>query len=547
MEETGDGSETTQDFNGQVDNAFKLPGCSAIPGIQLIRRLGSGAMGDVWEARQEGLERPVALKVLKSKATDRFLKEANAIAKMNHPGILQLYTCGVVGKNPYLVLEFVGGGSLADRLQREKHKPWQIEPALSLITKIAEATEYAHNRGVIHRDLKPANILFRESGEPILADFGLAKLLDDPTQTAPGAVMGSPAWMPPEQANGDIDQLGPQSDVFGLGAILYNLLTGKPPFHSTSSVESIRKSSSAQIEKPTAINPAIPPGLEKIILRSLSRKTEDRFQSAKEFSNALITWSKGKSKRVFVLTTSGILLCGLGISAWIWSKSGKDIKVGKSKESEGDKARNLAPLICTKFDAFVIKMGGKTPARIPLPGTIPCGKGDQLFVEASFSQPCFPYLLWLDSEGNLLPLYPWSPDGSKILPDNLLSVANPSGPVTDLVWPGRGISGSRQTIKLDGKTGFETLILLARTEALDKPIAEFLGSRKFPAQKSVGNPHEFLILGGDKGEDPRMIDGEISRGIQDNAGEFRDPVDALLLEFKDVFPTRRSIRFVNNG
>src|SRR5262249_18351834 len=230
-----------------------------VPGYEILAEVGRGGMGIVYKARQTQLGRVVALKVMPAgvgadlEQRRRFRLEAEAVARLQHPNIVQIHDVGEHEGQPYLVLEFIDGGSLAHRLDG---KPWPAEGAARLVEDLARAIHEAHQHGIIHRDLKPANILLRRKSEirnaksetktedtasdfgfrvsdfePRITDFGLAKFLAGASQqTQTGDILGTPAYMAPEQATGQNNRIGPATDVYALGATLYELLTGRPPF-----------------------------------------------------------------------------------------------------------------------------------------------------------------------------------------------------------------------------------------------------------------------------------------------------------------------------
>jgi serine/threonine-protein kinase len=214
-----------------------------VPGYEILDELGRGGMGVVYKARQIKLNRIVALKIILSgnhagpSARARFRAEAEAVARLQHPMIVQIYDVGEDAGCPYLALEFVDGGSLADRIAGT---PWQPSAAATLMQSLALTLDAVHKSGIVHRDLKPANILLTGDGTPKISDFGVAKLLDrggGPTQT--GDIVGTPSYMAPEQAGGRRGAIGPATDVYALGVILYELLTGRPPFRAANTMDTI--------------------------------------------------------------------------------------------------------------------------------------------------------------------------------------------------------------------------------------------------------------------------------------------------------------------
>jgi serine/threonine protein kinase len=200
-------------------------------------------MGIVYKAEQIVLNRIVALKMIPSDreipeaARKRFQREAEAVARLRHPNIVQIYDIGTANGVPFLSLEFIEGGTLAGRLA---NGPLPPREATVLIETLARAMAYAHQQGIIHRDLKPANVLLTTDGQPKVADFGLAKFLNASVLTQTNAILGTPSYMPPEQAVGRKD-IGPAADVYALGAILYHCLTGRPPFRGATVVQTLEQ------------------------------------------------------------------------------------------------------------------------------------------------------------------------------------------------------------------------------------------------------------------------------------------------------------------
>jgi serine/threonine-protein kinase len=246
-------------------------------------------MGVVYEARQVALGRPVAVKMILSGAhaggdeRARFKTEAEAVARLQHPNIVQIFEVGEHEGRPFFSLEFCPGGSLEAKL---KGTPLPAREAAALVEKLASAIHSAHGQGVVHRDLKPANVLLAAEGTPKLTDFGLARKLDEATRTQTGAVMGTPSYMAPEQARGE-KGVGPPADVYALGAVLYECLTGRPPFRAATSLDTLVQVRTEEPVPPRQLNAQVPADLETICLKCLRKEPAQRYESARALSDDL--------------------------------------------------------------------------------------------------------------------------------------------------------------------------------------------------------------------------------------------------------------------
>jgi hypothetical protein len=263
----------------------------SLPGYEVLEELGRGGMGVVFKARDTRLKRLVALKMILvgdyagPEDLARFRAEAEAVARLQSPGIVQVYEVGEQAGRPYMALELVEGGTLAQRLAGTPLPPAE---AARVVRALAVAVEHAHQQGVLHRDLKPANILLTPNGRPKVSDFGLAKLLDqDAARTQTGAVLGTPSYMAPEQAAGRVKELGPATDVYALGAILYEALTGRPPFKAPTVVETLEQVRSQEPVAPGRLQHRLPRSLEVICLKCLEKEPAKRYASAGELAEDL--------------------------------------------------------------------------------------------------------------------------------------------------------------------------------------------------------------------------------------------------------------------
>jgi WD40 repeat protein/tetratricopeptide (TPR) repeat protein len=262
----------------------------AVPGYEVLGLLGWGGMGVVYKARQISLGRVVALKMIlhanhaSPADRQRFQSEAEAVARLQHPHVVQLYEIGEYAGVPYFSLEYCAGGSLADRLDGT---PWEADKAAELIEALARAVHAAHQQKIVHRDLKPGNILLTADGHPKITDFGLAKKLDEAGHTQTGHVLGTPSYMAPEQAGGKGAAVGPAADVYALGAILYELLTGRPPFKAPTPLDTVMRVVSEEPVPVRRLQPRTPRDLDTICLKCLQKAPLRRYGSARELADDL--------------------------------------------------------------------------------------------------------------------------------------------------------------------------------------------------------------------------------------------------------------------
>jgi WD40 repeat protein/tRNA A-37 threonylcarbamoyl transferase component Bud32 len=365
-----DAHQTGPDMAGGRPGGDSLPAGAAtsqpaVPGYEVLGELGRGGMGVVYKARQFRPNRTVALKMIRAGATagqaelERFLAEAEAVAHLQHPHIVQLFEFGRHEGLPYFTLEYIGGGSLAQKLRGTPLPPAE---AARLVEQLARAAHYAHQQGIVHRDLKPGNVLLTEEGTAKVTDFGLAKRVEvDARLTATGEVLGTPSYMAPEQAQGK-KEVGPAADVYALGAVLYECLTGRPPFQGPTALDVLVLVVADEPVPPTRLQPGVPRDLETVCLKCLEKQPGRRYTSAEQLAGRLRMFLEGRPipdrpvrvgervwkwarRRPAVAAAYALLLVATllgtagGAMAWLWRLAEDARQVAEDARQDAVKAR----------------------------------------------------------------------------------------------------------------------------------------------------------------------------------------------------------------
>ncbi len=389
-----DSATTTHAVAGPAAPAGKAPGSlPELPGYEVLEEIGQGGMGVVYRARQTALKRVVALKMLRPgteagpEEMVRFRTEAEAAAHLQHPNIVQVYEVGEHRGLPFFSLEYCAGGSLAAHLDGT---PAPARPAAELLRTLAQAIQHAHEKGVIHRDLKPSNVLLQQTNRPDapsipkIGDFGLAKRQDDDSQrTRTGVILGTASYMPPEQAQGKAGQVGPLSDVYGLGAILYELLTGRPPFKGATMLDTLVQVRTEDPVPPRRRNPRVPRDLETICLKCLHKEPRRRYTSAGELADDLgrflehepirarpvgtleraAWWVRRRPAVVLALLLVVLALGSAGAGWWLWGRW----QEGRRQAAERERALAEAAVVEIEFFGGVVRRNGEPEGIQPLP------------------------------------------------------------------------------------------------------------------------------------------------------------------------------------
>jgi predicted Ser/Thr protein kinase len=486
-------------------------------------RLGGGGMGDVYCARQLHTDRLVALKMIRTDyvssdaARERFRTEARALAKFDHPNIVRVFDSGESDGQPYMAMEFIEGGTLAQAAARGQ---WAVDGgvkarrAAELVETLARAVDYAHQRGVVHRDLKPANVLLTADGTPKIADFGLARLQDvRALQTQPGQPMGTYAYMAPEQAKGQTETLGPATDIYGLGGILYHLLTGRAPHPGSTREEVLAHASRDQVTPPRQLNPRVPATLQRICLKALAPDARERYPSAAALAEDLRRY-RLRLRRLALAAAALVGAAMLAIAVWLLvvlthGQHPDQLAGGPG----GDKAvRGLA----AKLDVRVWKKANTSKGlTLDSPGALPLRAGDYMRVEAECNRPAYLYVIYLDAQGEASPFFPWRKYqwNNRPLEQMRTQLHLPEDPLTD-------------GAPLDpGPSGIEAVLLLAREEPLS---AEEVGTLRGLFTKAPRGKFDPLRGAVWLGADERFADvRDRGRPNLDQSGTVLDPVERL--------------------
>jgi len=382
--------------------------------------MGRRGNGVGHKARQDRPNRLVALKMIlpdvpvSDADLARFRAESEALARLPHPNIVQIYEVGEYNGKPFFSLEYVDGGSLWRNL---RGTPMPPALAADLVRTLAEAVQYAHRNGIVHRDLKPGNVLLTAAGTPKITDFGIAKFIEQthgPTQT--GTLLGTCDYMPPEQAEGRRNDIGPASDIYALGAILYETLTGRPPFKTNTAAETLRLVIHVPPVPPRALRPEVPRDLEAICLKCLEKQPGGRYDTALALAQDLGCYQRGEPTHARPLGWLG--------HSWYWCRR---------KPATAGLAAALVLVILAGVIAFefVPRQTTTVPTVAPLgleltlkavkqgkdelwpldgPNVLPLRAGDALRIEAHTARPAYFYVLNLTAEGKVALLYPWRND-----------------------------------------------------------------------------------------------------------------------------------------
>jgi serine/threonine protein kinase len=536
---------------------------------RILKVLGTGGMGIVFQGEDPQLKRLVALKTLKPAVAvnaehhQRFLREAQAAALLESDHIVPIYQVGEDDGVPFLAMPFLTGTCLERRL---KDGPsLTISEVVRLGMQIARGLTVAHERGLVHRDIKPANIWLEKVSDGVvngewsegapghhspltphhsprvkILDFGLARVAgDDSHLTQSGTILGTPAYMAPEQADGG--EVDARADLFSLGTVLYEMATGKRPFQGDTYRDVLAAVVAHTPPPPRQLRPALPPALDRLIMRLLSKRPAQRPGSAQEVAEtlrALQAEEEGRtpaSRRWLVgaVVTAGFALV-LALALWLlpqqWGGTGGPIEP--------------APLVGERMNVFVwSEEFAKRGVEVRQPGALPVRNKDLIQIEFRLNRPAHLYLLWIDSEGGLTPLYPWN-QGNKLEVDD---PATPP-PVVDAAAHLLSPPAKGHGWKMAGPSGLETVVLLARRTPLppDFPLVKKIGKQK---RVELRNPQEVAVRAWERGRPvPRQaLPPDLFRRLEREAAPIEEELMKMMKRLKDDFELIRLVQFAHEA
>jgi hypothetical protein len=446
----------TESFSG-IGRAPYMESPAAIGRYTIQRQIGKGGFGSVYLARDAALEREVAIKVT---APVKRHREARTLARLDHPAIVPVYDIGELPSGEsYIVAKFVRGSSLAERLAIGR---MPMEDAVRIAARVCDGLHHAHLQHIYHRDVKPANILLDNDGAALVADFGLA-IMEQDQPAVRGEISGSPGYMSPEQIRGDAHLLDGRTDIWSVGVVLYEMLAGERPFSAASRDEIFELVLHKEPKPLRLVDPAIPIELERIVLRCLRKEVADRYATAADVAKDLRAWldarrapEKTSNRSLWIAAGLCAAFASFGLWQWMTRRQPASIAIPPG----GSVHLVEAPLAGTiSLRIWSPENLARRGRRLEEPGMLPLQAADQIRVEAELSRPAYAYILWIDGQGKVTPVYPWQPGKWDARPANETKVTHVSLPEqADSGW------------EIEPTQGMETLLLIVRDEPLGADV-----------------------------------------------------------------------------
>jgi eukaryotic-like serine/threonine-protein kinase len=510
----------------------------AIGKYKVVGWLGAGGEADVYRVVHIKLENDLVLKLSRRRVRadnqSGLFDEGKLLVDLQHPNLVRIYDCDFHEDRPFLVMEYVHGRNLE---QYAGEEPVTQRRAAALVAKLAAVMAVAHRHGIIHCDIKPRNVLIDKFGEPRLIDFGMARLRHVWTDFAPSSWGGTVAYMAPEQARMEIDRIGPRSDIFALGGVLYFLVTGQAPFPGENQDEVWDRARRCDFEAGTLRAATVPRRLERICLKALAADPADRYETAEAFEKALERYLI--RQRVFGVQTAVCSLVLLGSLVFVSVSSRPASAPSQSPQVVIQNARPAPAALAGELILRVWSKGGgaKRGLKIDEPGALPLLPGERVHVEAQLNQPAYVYLLWLDSQGKVTLLSPRD--------DGKFGSRPSDGSARERMHSPEAVDEGH---RMSGPGGLETLLLLASHTPLPPgtDLAGLIGS--FPPTP-LRDEREFAVRGFDEGQPVEALRIGQHRGIGDEPDKIDDPLLQLMerLSSQRPFDLIKAVRFAYRG
>jgi len=430
--------------------------------------LGRGGFGAVYRAWDDQLQRPVAIKVtyrekLAPALREMFLTEARSVAALDHPSIVPVYDVGQTDSGDYFVVsKLIGGSDLAARLQTDR---FTHEQAVDIIRSVALALHHAHSRGLVHRDVKPGNILIDNKGNAFLTDFGLA--LSENQLGRGASLVGTLLYMSPEQARREGNRVDGRSDVYSLGVVLYQLLTDRTPFRSPEALELLDLIATTDVRPPRQIDDTIPPQVEQVCLKALSRTPAERYSTAKDFADALAesihpSPPPVKRDRRVMLAAGLAFLATIGLVLLFMFRS------GGAADSQGASATDIASLVVPggtlpadlRVERFEMQVSRNRGPFVPIDQAAPLRSGDHVRFSVELNRAAYAGLVWIDGQGAIEEIFPSDPEAGHRGSEPIRRLKSPQQ--LDRGWP------------VVGPGGIETAVLVISDQPLPQDISSMM-------------------------------------------------------------------------
>jgi tRNA A-37 threonylcarbamoyl transferase component Bud32 len=505
----------------------------AIDKYLVVGLLDVGAEGEVYRVIHPDLDREMVLKLAHQRVVGderaSLLIEGQILVDLEHINLLRVYGSGFHDDRPYLVMEYVRGSNLEDYL---RDHPVTQQRAAALVARLASALDLVHRKKIIHRDIKPRNILIDEAGEPRLIDFGLALLRNAWSDPFAAIWGGTVAYMAPEQARREHDRIGARSDIFGLGAVLFFLLTGRPPFVGETPDEVWDRARRCEIGAGALREARVPRRLERICLKALAADPDKRYPSAEAFGKALRRYLVGPKVLGVLSGVCGFVLLGSLVFAQVWPRLNSVIPSVPTPTTQA------APLAGELTVRVWSKEGGaKRGLKIEELGALPLLPGERVQIEARLNQPAHVFLLWVNSRGEVIQLWPRD--------DGKFGSRPSDGSPRETVHSPEALDEGH---KMGGPGGLETVLLLARRTPLPpgRDVTTLIGT--LPASP-LRDEREFAVRGFDEGRPTEALRVGLHRGIDAMANTIDDPLLRMMerLRAKCQFDLIKAVRFAYRG